>query len=87
MAKKRLERPRSLGGTTPDHITLRRWRTNPTYLEPFVDQVQLLANDQFGLLESYANRATETLEKAYSQGFEDGYAAAMLETEKHNGKK
>lgn len=84
MAKRKLEQPRALG-STPNHIVLRRWRTNPKYLEPFVDHLQLLANEQFGLLDSYANRAAETLEKVYSQGFEDGFAAAMLETEKHNG--
>lgn len=71
--------------TPPGHIQLRRYRTTPTHLDPFRDKLQGLAFDQFNAVERFAENAAQMLEQVYSQGFEDGWAAAMLEQEKDDG--
>jgi hypothetical protein len=63
----------------PRHIELRRYRTTPAYMQDFQEIMQQLVwriNEQ---VQEVTDSSGRLIESAYSTGFDDGYAAALLQ--------
>lgn len=67
---------------SPRHIYLTRKRVTPTYLRPFTEGLAELSERLHHDVQKFADGQEQLLYKIYDQGFEDGYAAALLEHDK-----